>query len=97
MNTCTVKSPSQSAMVSVMQRGKELGIPLVVSGCVPQGDKNAKELREVSLLGKSAVLLVSRCCGAQQHKVSYITFQPASIQAHAWQSRMPVLERHPDC
>jgi tRNA A37 methylthiotransferase MiaB len=36
LNTCTVKSPSQSAMDTLILRGRALGKPLLVAGCVPQ-------------------------------------------------------------
>lgn len=45
VNSCTVKSPSQSAMATVIQDAQRLGKGLVVAGCVPQGDKNARELQ----------------------------------------------------
>lgn len=45
VNSCTVKSPSQSAMNSVILEAQRLGKGLVVAGCVPQGDKKAKELK----------------------------------------------------
>ena len=38
VNTCTVKSPSQSAMDNVISAGWQLGKHLVVAGCVPQGE-----------------------------------------------------------
>jgi threonylcarbamoyladenosine tRNA methylthiotransferase CDKAL1 len=44
INSCTVKSPSQSQMASVIGEAKRHGIPIVVAGCVPQGDKKAPEL-----------------------------------------------------
>lgn len=55
INTCTVKNPSQAAMGTVIKRGQELGKKLVVAGCVPQGDKKAKELQGLSLLGVSQI------------------------------------------
>lgn len=55
VNTCTVKNPSQSAMNTVIERAKTNDTPVVVCGCVPQGDQKAKELAEVSLLGVSQI------------------------------------------
>lgn len=52
INTCTVKNPSQDAMSNLISAGKAAGKKLVVSGCVPQGDKKLKELEGLSLLGK---------------------------------------------
>ena len=55
VNTCTVKNPSQSAMNTVIERGKAANKALLVAGCVPQGDKGAKELQDVSLLGVTQI------------------------------------------
>ncbi|CEF97152.1 MiaB-like tRNA modifying enzyme, archaeal-type [Ostreococcus tauri] len=55
VNTCTVKNPSQSAMNTVLERGKAANKALLVAGCVPQGDKGAKELKDVSLLGVTQI------------------------------------------
>ncbi|XP_015576425.1 threonylcarbamoyladenosine tRNA methylthiotransferase isoform X2 [Ricinus communis] len=51
INTCTVKSPSQSAMDTIIAKGKSAKKPLVVAGCVPQGSRNLKELEGVSIVG----------------------------------------------
>ncbi|KAL3685614.1 hypothetical protein R1sor_003636 [Riccia sorocarpa] len=51
INTCTVKNPSQSAMETIIRRGKEAKKPLVVAGCVPQGNSNLKDLEGVSIVG----------------------------------------------
>ncbi|XP_057973270.1 uncharacterized protein LOC131161488 isoform X1 [Malania oleifera] len=51
INTCTVKSPSQSAMETLISKCKSLKMPLVVAGCVPQGSQNLKELEGVSIVG----------------------------------------------
>lgn len=43
INTCTVKSPSQSAMDNLLRRGRQAGKALLVAGCVPQvGDRQAE-------------------------------------------------------
>jgi len=55
VNTCTVKNPSQSAMATLLSKGKSLGKKLLVSGCVPQGDKRAKELEGLSVLGVTQI------------------------------------------
>lgn len=51
INTCTVKSPSQSAMETLIHKGRAARKPLVVAGCVPQGSKDLKELEGISLIG----------------------------------------------
>ena len=55
VNTCTVKNPSQSAMNTVIERGLGKEKAIVVAGCVPQGDRGAKELKDVSLLGVTQI------------------------------------------
>lgn len=42
-------------MATLISKGQELGKKLVVTGCVPQGDKGATELQGLSLLGKQLV------------------------------------------
>ncbi|GAB4861454.1 hypothetical protein Ancab_036656 [Ancistrocladus abbreviatus] len=51
INTCTVKSPSQSAMDTIISKGRAAKRPLVVAGCVPQGSRNLKELEGISIVG----------------------------------------------
>lgn len=51
INTCTVKSPSQSAMETLIAKCKSAKMPLVVAGCVPQGSRDLKELDGVSIVG----------------------------------------------
>uniref|UniRef100_A0A1D1YPZ1 Threonylcarbamoyladenosine tRNA methylthiotransferase n=1 Tax=Anthurium amnicola TaxID=1678845 RepID=A0A1D1YPZ1_9ARAE len=51
INTCTVKSPSQSAMATLIAKCKSARKPLVVAGCVPQGSRDLKELEGISVIG----------------------------------------------
>lgn len=55
VNTCTVKNPSETAMVNIVAKGRDLGKPMVVAGCVPQGDKKVKGLENLTLLGVSQI------------------------------------------
>jgi threonylcarbamoyladenosine tRNA methylthiotransferase CDKAL1 len=55
LNTCTVKSPSQSAMDTLLAAGKAAGKALLVAGCVPQGDRDAAALAGLSLLGVAQI------------------------------------------
>jgi len=55
VNTCTVKSPSQAAMGSVLERGRREGKALVVAGCVPQGEAGAPGLEGLTLLGTTQI------------------------------------------
>ena len=52
INTCTVKSPSQSAMDNLLEKGRAGDKALVVAGCVPQGDRRARQLQGLSVLGE---------------------------------------------
>ena len=47
INSCTVKDPSQSAFMHIVNSAKSLDKPLVVAGCVPQADRKLKGLEEV--------------------------------------------------
>lgn len=49
--SCTVKSPSQSAMDTIITKGKSSNKALVVAGCVPQGSRDLKELEGISIVG----------------------------------------------
>jgi len=51
LNSCTVKDPSQSAFMHLVDKAKEEGKGLVVSGCVPQADRKIKGLEDVSIVG----------------------------------------------
>ena len=51
INSCTVKDPSQSAFTNIIKRAKELHIPIVVCGCVPQADRKLKDLDGISMVG----------------------------------------------
>lgn len=46
-----MKSPSQSAMDTLITKCKNAQKPLVVAGCVPQGSRDLKELEGVSIIG----------------------------------------------
>jgi threonylcarbamoyladenosine tRNA methylthiotransferase CDKAL1 len=51
INSCTVKNPSEDHFVTLVRRAKESGKPVVVAGCVPQGDPTGKEWSDVSVIG----------------------------------------------
>jgi len=55
VNTCTVKNPSQSAMNTCITKAKSAGKRLVIAGCVPQGDKSARELDGLSVVGVTQI------------------------------------------
>ena len=51
INSCTVKNPSEDHFVTMLRKAKSTGKPVVVAGCVPQGDSSNKEWADVSILG----------------------------------------------
>ena len=55
LNSCTVKDPSQAAFVNLVNKGIDQDKKIVVAGCVPQGDKNVKELQDISVVGVSQI------------------------------------------
>uniref|UniRef100_A0A061S893 Threonylcarbamoyladenosine tRNA methylthiotransferase n=1 Tax=Tetraselmis sp. GSL018 TaxID=582737 RepID=A0A061S893_9CHLO len=55
LNTCTVKNPSQAAMGTFIQRAQKIGAKLLITGCVPQGDRRAKEIEGLSVLGVTQI------------------------------------------
>ena len=44
INSCTVVNPSQDAFINMVCKAKKIKKPIVVAGCVPQGDQNIPEL-----------------------------------------------------
>lgn len=55
INSCTVKNPSQDAFFTYITKSKEYGKPVVVAGCVPQGDRNLKGLETCSVIGVNQI------------------------------------------
>eukprot|EP00921_Rhytidocystis_pertsovi_P022401 GHVQ01035790.1.p1 GENE.GHVQ01035790.1~~GHVQ01035790.1.p1 ORF type:complete len:455 (-),score=22.19 GHVQ01035790.1:4490-5854(-) len=51
VNSCTVKNPSQDAFMTTVRKAKELRKALIVSGCVPQADRNLSGLEDISVIG----------------------------------------------
>jgi threonylcarbamoyladenosine tRNA methylthiotransferase CDKAL1 len=51
LNSCTVKNPSEEHFVTQIRQAREKGKRVVVAGCVPQGDRNNKELEGLSVIG----------------------------------------------
>ena len=51
INSCTVKNPSEDHFVTMMKRARETGKPVVVAGCVPQGDQKNSQWSDVSVIG----------------------------------------------
>ena len=51
LNSYTVKNPSQEKFINLVTSAQNKGKKVVVSGCVPQGDRNLKGLETVSILG----------------------------------------------
>jgi threonylcarbamoyladenosine tRNA methylthiotransferase CDKAL1 len=55
INSCTVKNPSQDAFFTYVTKSKEYGKPVIVAGCVPQGDRNLKGLENCSIVGVNQI------------------------------------------
>lgn len=55
INSCTVVNPSQDAFISMVCKAKKIKKPIVVAGCVPQGDQNIPELNEISAVGVTQI------------------------------------------
>lgn len=56
LNSCTVKSPSEDSLKNAIRKGRELGKPLVISGCVPQGQKSHSDILGLSVVGVRLLL-----------------------------------------
>ena len=55
VNSCTVKDPSQAAFANLVIEAQKASHPIVVAGCVPQGDKRLKILEGVSVVGVTQI------------------------------------------
>lgn len=55
INSCTVVNPSQDAFISMVCKAKKIKKPIVVAGCVPQGDQNIPEIAEISAVGVTQI------------------------------------------
>lgn len=55
INSCTVKNPSQDAFINYIARARSNGKKIVVSGCVPQGDKTLPGLEDCSIVGTTQI------------------------------------------
>ena len=67
INSCTVKDPSQAAFMNMVKEAKDKNIPIVVAGCVPQGDRKIKGLEDVSVVG---VLNIDRIVEAVEQTIA---------------------------
>lgn len=53
LNSCTVKGPSEDSLKNSIQKGRELKKPLVIAGCVPQGQRKHPHVKDLSVVGVS--------------------------------------------
>lgn len=53
LNSCTVKGPSEDGLKNSIRKGRELGKPLVIAGCVPQGQRKHGDIQGLSVVGVS--------------------------------------------
>lgn len=51
LNSCTVKTPAEDHFKNEIDAGRESGKPVVVAGCVPQGQPKANYLQGLSVIG----------------------------------------------
>lgn len=51
LNSCTVKGPSEDSLNNSIRKGRQLGKPLVISGCVPQGQRKHSDIQGLSVVG----------------------------------------------
>ena len=54
-NSCTVKGPSQDSFLNMVAKAKESGAPVVVAGCVPQGEPGRDDFEGVSIIGTQQI------------------------------------------
>lgn len=55
INSCTVKNPSQEALMRMVFDSKDIKKPVVVAGCVTQGEKSIRGLENVSIVGVTQI------------------------------------------
>ena len=55
INSCTVKNPSQDAFMNYIAKAKTNGKKVVISGCVPQGDRTLPGLEDCSVVGVTQI------------------------------------------
>lgn len=55
INSCTVVNPSQTAFINMVCKAKKIKKPIVVAGCVPQGEQGIPELENVSAVGVTQI------------------------------------------
>lgn len=51
LNSCTVKGPSEDSFINAVRSGRKLNKKIVVAGCVPQGQRNHRDLDGLSVVG----------------------------------------------
>ena len=51
LNSCTVKGPSEDSFINAVRSGKKLKKKIVIAGCVPQGQRNHRDLEGLSVVG----------------------------------------------
>jgi len=51
INSCTVKNPSQDSFFSLVNRAKASQKPVIVAGCIPQGQPKHQQLEGLSVIG----------------------------------------------
>ena len=54
-----MKGPAEDGLKNAIRKGRELGKSLVVSGCVPQGQRSHTDIMGLSVVGVSGVIVVA--------------------------------------
>ena len=60
LNSCTVKGPSQQTFGNDIEKGIKEGKHVIVSGCVPQGEKHNEVWKNLSIIGVQQIDQVVR-------------------------------------
>lgn len=51
-----MKGPSEDGLKNSIRKGRELGKPLVIAGCVPQGQRSHGDIQGLSVVGVSELM-----------------------------------------
>eukprot|EP01086_Lenisia_limosa_P003065 TRINITY_DN17260_c0_g1_i1.p1 TRINITY_DN17260_c0_g1~~TRINITY_DN17260_c0_g1_i1.p1 ORF type:complete len:505 (-),score=66.95 TRINITY_DN17260_c0_g1_i1:33-1526(-) len=80
-NSCTVKDPSESKFVNLVQEGLEAGKKVIVTGCVPQGDRGLFKGNNVSVVGVQQIHRIVEVVdeAVKGHTVTFLTRDPDQL------------------
>ena len=55
LNSCTVKTPSEMGLNNAIAAARDAGKFVVIAGCVPQAQSNAKQYADISIVGVNQI------------------------------------------